>query len=143
MIRDYYHRYTVDEHSLVTIDNLHKLAAGSGETDARFRDILHGIEHPELLYLSLIFHDVGKGMSVEKHVEGSLQAIQGVFERLRLDSGSRETVTFLIGNHLRMSATVLRRDVFDPEAVTIFPKLWAPSSASKCLRSLPMPISRP
>ena len=27
VIRDYYHRYTVDEHSLVTIENLHSLAS--------------------------------------------------------------------------------------------------------------------
>ncbi len=120
VIRDYYHRYTVDEHSLVTIENLHRLSQGSGDLDRRFRDILSTVEHPELLYLSLLFHDVGKGMPNESHVEGSLEAVKGVFERLRLDSASRDTVNFLIGSHLRMSATLLRRDIFDPEAVHDF-----------------------
>ena len=123
VIRDYYHRYTVDEHSLVTIENLHTLAASNGNPHRRFRDILSSLEHPDLLYLSLLFHDVGKGLPNESHVEGSLKAIQGVFERLRLDSFGREMVAFLIANHLRMSATVLRRDIFDPEAVRDFAKI--------------------
>jgi [protein-PII] uridylyltransferase len=53
-------------------------------------------------------------------VEGSLTAVLGVFERLHLDSIGRETVNFLIANHLRMSATLMRRDIFDPEAVHDF-----------------------
>jgi [protein-PII] uridylyltransferase len=120
VIRDYYHRYTVDEHSLVTIENLHKLAASTGGSNGKFRDILSTLERPELLYISLLFHDVGKGMPIESHVEGSMEAVKGVFERLRLDSNERATVNFLIGSHLRMSATVLRRDIFDPEAVHDF-----------------------
>jgi len=122
VIRDYYHRYTVDEHSLVTIENLHALASKRGDLDRRFGHILSSVDHPELLYLSLLFHDVGKGMPAESHVEGSLESIQGVFERLRLGTFERETVVFLIGNHLRMSATLLRRDIFDPEAVHDFAK---------------------
>ncbi len=39
-----------------------------------------------------------------------------------LDTFGRETVTFLIANHLRMSATLMRRDIFDPEAVHDFAK---------------------
>ena len=121
VIRDYYHRYTVDEHSLVTIENLAQpVRRREANLDRRFRDILSTLDHPELLYLSLLFHDVGKGMPNESHVEGSLEAVKGVFERLHLDSFGRETVTFLIGNHLRMSATLLRRDIFDPEAVHDF-----------------------
>jgi [protein-PII] uridylyltransferase len=120
VIRDYYHRYTVDEHSLVTIENLHSLSSKKGDLDRRFRDILLTLDHPELLYLSLLFHDVGKGMATESHVDGSLEAVQGVFERLHLDTFGRDTVNFLIANHLRMSATLLRRDIFDPEAVHDF-----------------------
>ena len=120
VIRDYYHRYTVDEHSLVTIENLHKLSAETTDSSRKFGDILRSIEHPELLYLSLVFHDAGKGMPGDSHIEGSLEAVKGVFERLRLDTFERETVNFLIASHLRMSATVLRRDIFDPEAVHDF-----------------------
>ena len=123
VIRDYYHRYTVDEHSLVTIENLHRLAAGGADLNRRFRDILLSVEHPELLYLSLMFHDVGKGMPAENHVDGSLQAVKGVFERLHLDVAERDTVNFLIGNHLRMSATLMRRDIFDPEAINDFSQI--------------------
>jgi [protein-PII] uridylyltransferase len=122
VIRDYYHRYTVDEHSLVTIENLHALAGKSGNLERRFSDILSSLEHPELLYLALLFHDVGKGMPNESHVEGSLEAVRGLFDRLRFDPFGRETVTFLIASHLRMSATLSRRDIFDPEAVHDFAK---------------------
>jgi [protein-PII] uridylyltransferase len=122
VIRDYYHRYTVDEHSLVTIENLHSLAGKTGNLDRRFRDILSSLEHPDLLYLALLFHDVGKGVPNESHVDGSLEAVRGLFERLRFDPFGRETVTFLIANHLRMSATLSRRDIFDPEAVHDFAK---------------------
>jgi [protein-PII] uridylyltransferase len=122
VIRDYYHRYTVDEHSLVTIENLHALSAKTGNLERRFYDILSSLEHPDLLYLALLFHDVGKGMPNESHVEGSLEAVKGLFDRLRFDPFGHETVTFLIENHLRMSATLLRRDIFDPEAVHDFAK---------------------
>jgi [protein-PII] uridylyltransferase len=122
VIRDYFHRYTVDEHSLVTIENLHSLAAKGGKVERRYRDILSSLEHPELLYLSLLFHDVGKGMPNESHVEGSLEAVNRLFDRMRFDSLGRETVTFLIANHLRMSATLSRRDIFDPEAIHDFAK---------------------
>jgi [protein-PII] uridylyltransferase len=122
VIRDYYHRYTVDEHSLVTIENLHNLLSKSSGMEHRFADILSTLDHPELLYLSLLFHDVGKGMPNDSHVDGSLEAVASVFDRLRFDTFSRETVTFLIANHLRMSATLMRRDIFDPEAVHDFAK---------------------
>jgi [protein-PII] uridylyltransferase len=122
VIRDYYHRYTVDEHSLVTIENLHNLSSKNSGMEHRFADILSTLDHPELLYLSLLFHDVGKGMPNDSHVDGSLAAVAGVFDRLRFDSFGRETVTFLIANHLRMSATLMRRDIFDPEAVHDFAK---------------------
>ena len=120
VIRDYYHRYTVDEHSIVAIENLHALRNPGEELDRRFRDVLDGIEKPELLFLALLLHDVGKGLPTENHVEGSLQAAENVLRRLRLETEDQNTVRFLIASHLRMSATVTGRDIFDPKVVDEF-----------------------
>jgi [protein-PII] uridylyltransferase len=120
VIRDYYHRYTVDEHSLVAIENVHALRTPDSELERRFRDILDGIERPDLLFLALLLHDVGKGMPAEDHVAGSLQAAASVSGRLRLEPVDRDTVVFLIEHHLRMSATIMRHDIFDPKVVAEF-----------------------
>jgi [protein-PII] uridylyltransferase len=120
VIRDYYHRYTVDEHSFVTIERLHALRLPDNDLQRRFRDILLGIERPELLFLALLFHDVGKGMPAASHVEGSLEALQTVCGRLRLEPDDCELIRFLIAHHLRMSATIQQRDIFDPETVNSF-----------------------
>jgi [protein-PII] uridylyltransferase len=120
VIRDYYHRYTVDEHSFVAIENVHALLKPDNELDCRFQDIVEGIERLDLLCLSLLFHDLGKGMPGESHVEGSLQALGTILRRLRLEPADRDVVTFLIASHLQMSATVMRRDIFDPATVAEF-----------------------
>ncbi|MBZ5599666.1 MAG: [protein-PII] uridylyltransferase [Acidobacteriia bacterium] len=120
VIRDYYHRYTVDEHSFVTIERLHALRLPDNDLQRRFRDILLGIERPELLFLALLFHDVGKGMPAASHVEGSLEALRSICSRLRLEPDDCELVRFLIAYHLRMSGTIQQRDIFDPETVNNF-----------------------
>src|SRR5205807_7039134 len=62
----------------------------------------------------------------ENHVEGSLQLTDSCAERLDLDAVDRETVRFLVANHLEMSAA-MRRDVFDPANVKSFAeKVGAP-----------------
>lgn len=138
--RDFYHRYTVDEHTFMTIQGLNDLA----ELERRsakdsvhpadhdeimtlwrmnFADILAELERPELLAFALLFHDVGKGMPCEDHARGSLDAVEGVFERLQLPAADRDTVRFLIAQHLEMSATLMRRDIFDPEAIREFSRV--------------------
>src|SRR6266404_5186397 len=127
VVRDFYHRYTVDEHSFLAIENLHRLKESKSEWDQRFAELQSELEQPELLYLALLLHDSGKaGPPGENHVEGSLQLTDSCAERLDLDSVDRETVRFLVANHLEMSAA-MRRDVFDPANVKSFAeKVGAP-----------------
>ncbi len=136
VIRDYYHRYTVDEHSLVAIENIHALRTPDGELERRYRDILDGLERPDLLFLALLLHDVGKGMPAEDHVTGSLQASASALERLRLEPVDRETVVFLIANHLRMSSTTMRQDIFDPKVVAEFSECVGTTERLKMLTLL-------
>jgi [protein-PII] uridylyltransferase len=129
VIRDAYHRYTVDEHTFVLIDTLHRLQAmppasklesgGSTEWAARFGALLRELPHPELLYLMALLHDTGKGRSSGSHAEESAQMARGLLARLELDSYEGELVLNLIENHLEMSST-LRRDIFDAETIRAF-----------------------
>ena len=116
VVRDYYHRFTVDEHSFLAIESLHRLKQSPSEWDQRYAGLLEELEQPELLYLALLLHDVGKGVPAESHVHASLEIAEHCMERLDLEPQDRETVEFLIANHLEMSAA-LRRDIFDPETV--------------------------
>jgi [protein-PII] uridylyltransferase len=119
VVRDFYHRYTVDEHSFVAIDSLHRLKDSQSEWDRRFAEILNELEQPELLYLALLLHDVGKGMPGDSHVRASVEVAERAAERLDLERSEAETLIFLIASHLDMSAAV-RRDIFDPETIHQF-----------------------
>ncbi|MGH9345281.1 MAG: [protein-PII] uridylyltransferase [Terriglobia bacterium] len=131
VIRDFYHRYTVDEHSFMTIQTLCELRQAAKEAGGeanenfgpwrkKFAEIYAEVERPELLTLALILHDTGKGMAAQDHVDGSLEVAKNVCARLGLDSADAQTVLFLIARHLEMSATVTRRDIFDTETLRAF-----------------------
>ncbi len=119
VVRDFYHRFTVDEHSFLAIESLHNAHQSQSEWDQRYGHILDELEQPELLYLALLLHDVGKGVPGRSHVVTSLEIAEQAMDRLDLEPQERDTVRFLIGCHLDMSAT-LRRDIFDPATIQSF-----------------------
>jgi [protein-PII] uridylyltransferase len=120
VVRDFYHRYTVDEHSLRTIEHLQELADPPDERGAHFQALWKTVERRDLLILALLLHDVGKGMTTENHVSGSLSALESAAKRLRLPAEESSEVYFLIEHHLDMSETMQRRDIFDPSTVSAF-----------------------
>jgi [protein-PII] uridylyltransferase len=119
VVRDFYHRYTVDEHSFLAIENLHRLKESKSEWDQRFGQLLSEVEQPELLYLALLLHDSGKAVPSDNHVELSVQLTESCADRLDLDPADRDTVRYLVASHLEMSAA-MRRDIFDPANVKSF-----------------------
>ena len=134
VIRDFYHRYTVDEHSLLTIKHLHELrsppktspAAVPEGTRARsrwmqnFSEILEELERPEILFFVLLFHDIGKGTSPNDHVAEGSKITEQIMSRLRMEENEKTLVQFLIRNHLEMSVTLMRRDFHRGEVVRQF-----------------------
>jgi [protein-PII] uridylyltransferase len=128
VVRDFYHKYTVDEHTLLAIRTLERLAAPASPGGPqprgreRFASLLQDLERPELLVLALLLHDVGKSRDQE-HVSESVRLARGIFERLALPPESREVIEFLIANHLQMSTVAFRRDTEDPETVRRFAAL--------------------
>lgn len=119
VVRDFYHRFTVDEHSFLAIECLHRARNAGSEWDQRYGRLLEELERPELLYLALLLHDVGKGVPGDSHVVTSLEIGHQCMERLGLEQADRETIEFLIASHLEISST-LRRDIYDPATVQTF-----------------------
>ncbi len=120
VVRDYCHRYTVDEHTLRTIEHLQELADPPDARGTPFAPLWKSVERRDLLVLALLLHDVGKGMAAENHVAGSLEALESAVARLQLSPEEKSEVHFLIEHHLDMSATVQRREVSEPATVAAF-----------------------
>jgi [protein-PII] uridylyltransferase len=116
VIRDSYHRYTVDEHTFLTIENVHALRDTAQDWERRFTGLLDEIDRLELLLLALLLHDTGKASRSGDHTMQSAELAEAVLDRLEFESEEREIVLALVRDHLAMSAA-LRRDIFDPETL--------------------------
>jgi [protein-PII] uridylyltransferase len=118
-VRDVSHRFTVDEHTLQAIENLHGLRQSKSKWDERYAGILGELDQPELLNLAILLHDTGKASTLVEHIPASLSIGAKCVERLDLPVADRETVLFLIQHHQDLGAG-LRRDIFDPRTVAQF-----------------------
>ncbi len=119
VIRDSYHRYTVDEHTLLTIDNVHSLRQPGNSYEQGLAQLLPEIDRLDLFLLTLLLHDTGKARRTGDHVAPSIELADAFLARLEFDAEEREAVLDLIRLHLEMS-NALRRDIFDHENVRGF-----------------------
>lgn len=106
VVRDFYHRYTVDEHSLLAVGQVSKL---QGNPVGQLSE-----EDLALLRIALLLHDIGKGTHPGDHVRGSLEVARGVLARMGAPEQARTAILFLIEHHLDLSQTLTSRDLGDP-----------------------------
>jgi len=135
VIRDSYHRYTVDEHTFLVIDNVHTLRQPAHDWEKRFATLLTEIDRLDLFFLALLMHDTGKARRTGDHCSQSVELAESLFARLEFDPEEREIVRRIIRNHLEMSAT-LRRDIFDAESVRAFAEKASSQAQLKMLTLL-------
>lgn len=116
VIRDFYHRYTVDEHTFRAIDSIHTLRPEKKNGGHSLAGLVDEIERPDLLILALLLHDLGKATPGDDHVSASLEVAMKVCRKFELSPEDEEMVCFLVAYHLDLSS-VMRRDIFDPETI--------------------------
>ena len=119
VVPDYYHRYTVDEHTLVTIEQLDKLAAAQEQGTRRFAEILSEIEDLALLRFALLFHDSGKGSKSGDHSQRSVELARQAMRRMQMPAEDQGAVEFLIAHHLDLSSVMNSRDLNDPATARV------------------------
>ncbi len=112
---NHYHAYTVDEHTLRTLDALDLLTEQSGEV----REQISKLKQKSLLPLALLLHDLGKGFE-QDHSELGAEIAQKIGERFHLEKDATRQIVLLVREHLSMSLLAFRRDTSDPRVVAEF-----------------------
>ena len=110
-----YHKYTVDEHSLLAVGHAEALGQDSGVLGEVYR----GIKRKDILHLAVLMHDLGKGQE-EDHSDVGKRLSEEVAVRLGFDEQETRTLSFLVHRHLLMAHTAFRRDPNDEKVVLPF-----------------------
>jgi len=116
VIRDFYHRYTVDEHTFRAVDAIHNLRPDTKNGNRGLAHLVGELERLDLLILALLLHDVGKARQTDDHLTASLEVAMEVCRRFEFPPEDEEMVCFLVAYHMDLSAA-MRRDIFDPETI--------------------------
>ncbi len=113
--RDSSHEFTVFEHTLRVVRNLDSLAPDTflGSVAADLRD-----RAP--IYLAALLHDVGRAEGEEGHDERGAEIARAVCERWGLYETTKETVCWLVREHLTLDRTLRMRDVMNPDTAIEF-----------------------
>ncbi|PHS70949.1 MAG: [protein-PII] uridylyltransferase [Methylophaga sp.] len=123
MQHDLFHIYTVDEHTLFLVRNLRRFSCSEfAEEFPLCSEIFYQIPKPELLYIAGLYHDIAKGRGGDHSKLGIVDADK--FCKLHdLSEFDTNIVTFLVGQHLIMSATAQKSDINDPDIIQNFAQI--------------------
>jgi [protein-PII] uridylyltransferase len=114
VIRDFYHHYTVDEHTIVALESLEELADAKSGPTLRFVPLLEeSRDELWMLRLALLFHDLGKGTGGNHEIE-SVRLAKEFLHRSGFGEVESATILFLIQRHLDLSTLLQSRNLSDP-----------------------------
>jgi [protein-PII] uridylyltransferase len=126
-----YHKYTVDEHSLLAVARAEALAEDRGVLGDVYRDI----KRKDILHLAVLLHDLGKGKE-EDHSEVGKRLAEETAARFGFDEQETRSLVFLVYRHLLMAHTAFRRDPNDVKVVLPFAREVATPEVLKKLLAL-------
>jgi len=113
---EFYHQYTADEHTLMCLEQLDRVAQGSEAPYSAYAPLFQGIERPFILYLALLLHDTGKAEKGDHSALGTVLAGR-VARRLGMNETATATLLRVIEHHLLLVDVSQRRDLDDPAVV--------------------------
>jgi [protein-PII] uridylyltransferase len=130
---DIYHIYTVDIHTLFAVEEAEKMLNGASKEILPFPcEIAARIGKPELLILSVMFHDIGKGEG-GGHAEKGAAMIPTISRRMGLSKEDSERLEFLVRQHLLFAHISQRRDLNDENMIVQFARQMETSENLKML----------
>ncbi|MDV7105030.1 bifunctional uridylyltransferase/uridylyl-removing protein GlnD [Vibrio sp. TH_r3] len=120
---DLFHVYTVDEHSIRLLKHIHSFSNPDNHNKHPICcEVFPRIQKKELLIIAAVFHDIGKGRGGDHSEIGAVEAYDFCIEH-DLSKPEAKLVSWLVKNHLLMSVTAQRRDIYDPDVIAEFAKV--------------------
>jgi [protein-PII] uridylyltransferase len=117
---DMYHHYTVDEHTIRAIGLMCRIEKGEMKGDHPLaHGIIHKVASRRATYAAILMHDIAKGRGGDHSVLGAEIALR-LCPRLGLDKDETALVSWLVRQHLLMSATAFKRDLADWKTIADF-----------------------
>lgn len=130
---DMYHIYTVDTHTIFAIEETERMLNGEQSEKLPLPTALaKQIGKRELLILSVLFHDIGKGEG-GGHAEKGAAMIPDIAGRLGLSGEDSERLEFLVRHHLLFAHISQRRDLNDERMIAQFAHQMGSSENLKML----------
>lgn len=128
---DIYHVYTADEHTFVALGKLEALGR-PGDRNGELRAVFGEVERRDLLFLSLLLHDMGKWRR-EDHVRCGIEMAKELAARVDLSEADARALIFMVGHHQDMTAISQRRDLDDQKLIADFAGLFPDAEMLRCL----------
>jgi [protein-PII] uridylyltransferase len=117
---DLFHIYTVDVHTLFVLRNVRRFSVPEhAHWQPACTDIFPTLEHPEILYIAALFHDIAKGRGGD-HSELGAQDVEKFCKNHNISQSNTRLIQWLVQNHLLMSMTAQRKDISDPAIIHEF-----------------------
>ena len=117
---DLFHIYPVDDHILMVVRNMRRLAMERHSHELPFAStLMHAFERKHILYMAALFHDIAKGRGGDHAVKGVADARSFAKDHF-LDAEESDLLAWLVEQHLLMSMTAQKEDIQDPEVVARF-----------------------
>ncbi|MHB8174592.1 MAG: [protein-PII] uridylyltransferase, partial [Nitrospirota bacterium] len=116
---DLYHKYTVDEHSLLAVKKIQELQTGGGLSYPEFSEAFRRIKDKRVIMLAALLHDCGKAKG-KGHAETGAVLARRAAVRMGMEVERADKVEFLVRNHLLMDHVSQRRELSDRKVIEKF-----------------------
>ncbi len=117
-----FHTYTVDEHTLKAIGYINDIEVKKDiKENLLYNKIFSEIISSKILYIAMFFHDLGKGTGYDHSIVSS-EIAKKFCSFVEIDQTEKNTIVWLIKNHLLMNRISQKRDIDDINTIFEFAK---------------------
>lgn len=117
---DLFHVYPVDEHILMVMHHIRRLAHDAHSHELpQATTLMQRFEQKYILYLSALFHDMAKGREGHHEILGVQDARQFAQDH-GMPMADADLLAWLVEHHLLLSHVAQKQDIYDPDVIAKF-----------------------